>query len=117
MSDASLHRYNHLDISTKFCPICKNKNDSQAIVCVHCGAALDTYFVDPGATRTTDMPTQGPETIADLRINEIAIPPGEIAFFAQGTSKPVFSCADNEFILGRQKSEASEAFLDLSALG
>ena len=84
---------------------------------MHCGAALDTYFVDSGATRTTDIQTQISENLEDLRIEGVAIPAGEIAFFVEGTSKPVFSCTDNEFILGRQKSESSEALLDLSALG
>jgi pSer/pThr/pTyr-binding forkhead associated (FHA) protein len=106
-----------LDISVKFCPVCKNKNDHDAIICVHCGASLETSFSESGPTRTTDVQVtitaQPPAWIYD----ESAVPAGGIAIYVEGASKPVFSCSDDEFVIGRKVDESSEGLLDLSKLG
>lgn len=106
-----------MDIFSKFCPICKNKNDRDAIICVHCGAPLDTDFPESATTRTTDVQTTLTEKIGDLLIDDAMVPAGAIAIYMEGTHKPVFSCSDDEFVIGRKVDEASEGLLDLSTLG
>jgi pSer/pThr/pTyr-binding forkhead associated (FHA) protein len=107
-----------LDISTKFCPVCKNKNDREAIICVHCGASLETYATDSAATRTTEV-QQSPETLGKLLINELMAPANGIAIYVESTPKPIFSSTDEEFVIGRKVDgkEASAGLLDLSGLG
>lgn len=106
-----------MDISSKFCPICKNKNDRDAIICVHCGASLETYFPESATTRTTDVQTTLTEKMGDLLIDDAMVRAGEIVIYVEGTPKPVFSCSNDEFIIGRKVSEDSEGLLDLSAMG
>jgi hypothetical protein len=51
-----------MNVPERFCPVCKNQNELAATVCRHCGARLEDPFQDPGAsTKTTDMPSLGPE--------------------------------------------------------
>lgn len=108
-----------LDISAKFCPVCKNKNDREAIICVHCGASLETYATDSEATRTTDGQTTITEKIGELFLEEAMIPAKGIAFYIQSTPKPIFSSSDEEFVIGRKVDgkEISKAFFDLSGFG
>ena len=109
-----------LDISERFCPVCKNRNDREAIVCVHCGASLDNYLMDEaGTTRSTEMQTDGTGKIGELPIDEALVPVGGIAIYVESTSKsnPVFLYSDEEFVIGRKVEETSEAFLDLSPIG
>jgi pSer/pThr/pTyr-binding forkhead associated (FHA) protein len=106
-----------LDISLKFCPICKNKNDRDAIICVHCGAPLESYGSDSPTTRNTELPTIVGEKIGAFRLDDAKIPTGQIAVYVEGSSKPIFSTADKEFVIGRKVSEISDVSLDLAALG
>jgi len=107
-----------VDISAKFCSICKNKNDREAIVCVHCGAVLETYLADSaGTTRSTGVQTKGTEKTGELFIDEAMAPVSGIAIYVAGTAKPVFLSSDQEFIIGRKVQATSEVFLDLSKLG
>jgi pSer/pThr/pTyr-binding forkhead associated (FHA) protein len=108
-----------LDISAKFCPVCKNKNDREAIICVHCGASLETYATDSAATRTTDGQTTITEKIGELFLEEAMIPAKGIAFYVESTPKPIFSSSDEEFVIGRKVDgkETSGVFLDLSGFG
>ena len=107
-----------MDISAKFCPVCKNRNEREALICVHCGASLETYATDSAATRTTEV-QQFPETLGELRIDEALAPPNGIAIYVESTPKPVFSSFDGEFVIGRKVDgkETTGAFFDLSALG
>jgi len=116
ISQGSSFGRNALD--AKFCPICKNKNDREAIVCIHCGAALEADFTDAaGTTRTTETRTKGAKEFGELPINEESVPAGEIAIYVEGTSNYVFLYSDDEFVIGRKTEETSKAFLDLSKLG
>lgn len=108
---------NNLDISSKFCPICKNKNDRDAIICVHCGASLDSFVTDSATTRNTELPTIVTEKAGAFKIDEGKIRPGEIAIFVEGSSKPIFSSSEKEFVIGRKVGETSEVLLDLAVLG
>jgi pSer/pThr/pTyr-binding forkhead associated (FHA) protein len=108
---------NNLDISDKFCHVCKNKNDREALICVHCGASLDTFFPESATTRTTDVPVTITGKSAAWLYDETVVPTGSIAIYVEGASKPVFSCSDDEFVIGRKVDDSSEALLDLSGLG
>lgn len=106
-----------MEISEKFCPICKNKNGLGAIVCRYCGALLERYATDEAATtRNTETQTNVPAKIGESRIDEVVIPADGIVIYAMGTSKPIDVRSDKEFIIGRKVEETSESFLDLSAL-
>lgn len=109
-----------MDIFEKFCPICKQKNEPEAIVCTRCGTALEAFLMG-GAdiTRTTEVQTRVIERMGELRIDEALIPAGGIAMYLVGTSDPVFLSTEKEFVVGRKVEEegTTEAFLDLAKLG
>jgi len=120
ISVGSLLGESELDISERFCPVCKNRNDRGAVVCIHCGASLENYLMDEaGTTKSTEIPTKETEKIGELSIDEALVPAGGIAIYVEGTSKsnPVFLYSAEEFVIGRKVEETSEAFLDLSPIG
>ncbi len=109
-----------MDIKEKFCPVCKNKNDRSAIVCVHCGASLDTQRSDMAATtRNAEIPGMVSAKILNSPIDDKLIPEDGIAIYAAGTSKPVYLRFDKELIFGRRGDEQPSVgnLLDLSELG
>lgn len=108
---------NKLDMSGKFCPVCKNKNDLEAIVCIHCGASLEPHLNDSAATKTTEVQIEGVGKFGELLVDEALIPAGGIAIYVEGTSSPIFSSSNNEFVIGRKVGETSDVLLDLSVLG
>jgi hypothetical protein len=63
------------------------------------------------------MAILGAPKTADLRIDQKMIPQVGIAFFVEGTSRPVFSCSDREFVMGRKVGETHGTLLDLSPFG
>jgi hypothetical protein len=107
-----------LEISEKFCPVCKNKNKRKAVVCQYCGALLDETRTDQAATtRNTSGLTKVPAKIPESLIDYALIPKDGIAIYAAGASKPVYIRIDKELVIGRKEAETSETFLDLSGLG
>jgi hypothetical protein len=106
-----------LDIAAKFCPVCKKKNKPEAMVCVHCGAYLEALSTDSATTKATELPMNGTEKVGELFFDEAMVPVDGIAFFMDGTSKPVFSSSHKEFVIGRKVGKTSDDLLDLSNLG
>lgn len=107
-----------MDISGKFCPVCKNKNDIDAVVCIHCGASLENLLSDGAAiTRHTDMESRAEEESGGLPVVESMIPSSGIAVYIESVAKPIFIYTDNEFVLGRKVANTTGALLDLSPLG
>jgi hypothetical protein len=107
-----------MNVSEKFCPVCKNKNEVEAIVCGYCGAALEDPFLDPGPkTKTTDMQALPPERSKDWFIDEAAVPAGGIALYVEGRSNPAYVESKGEFVLGRKVGTTSGVLLDLSPWG
>src|SRR5688572_21904803 len=107
-----------MNVSENICPVCRNKNEREAIVCGHCGAALEDPFMDPGAkTKTSDMPALDPEGIRDGSIAEAAVPEHGIAVYIEGVSNPVYVDSKREFVIGRKVDTTSEDLLDLSPSG
>lgn len=107
-----------LEISEKFCPICKNRNERDALICRHCGAAMDQDLLDAIATtRNEGAQTEDQEKIEGGLLDPALIPENGIAVYVAGTAKPVFVSSDDEFVIGRRVQATPEAFLDLSNLG
>jgi pSer/pThr/pTyr-binding forkhead associated (FHA) protein len=107
-----------MNISENVCPVCKNKNELEAVVCGHCGAALEDPFLDPGVrTKTTDMPALDAETIRGWSIGEATVPDSGIAIYLEGELKPAYIDSKGEFIIGRTAGTISDVSFDLSALG
>lgn len=110
-----------MSVSENICPICQNSNELDAVVCDHCGAALEDPFLDPGArTKRTDMTRQVLESIRDWSVDEATVPHNGIAVYVEGTSAPVHVDFKGEFVIGRRAgstAEVTENLLDLSPLG
>jgi hypothetical protein len=108
-----------LELHERFCPVCKNKNDRNAIVCIHCGASMDLQHPGPAATtKNAERPELVGARITEAPIDNALIPEDGIAIYAAGTSKPVYLRFDRELVFGRASDEApEETLLDLTELG
>ena len=107
-----------MNVSENVCPVCKNRNELEAIVCGNCGAVLDDPFMDPGAkTNTTDMQAVTAERIRDWSIDKAAVPVGGIAVYLEGKFNPAYIDTKEEFVIGRKVGTTSDVSLDLSPLG
>lgn len=108
-----------MEIREKFCPVCKNKNERSAIVCIHCGALFEHDRQDSAATtRNAEVPDEISAKILDAPIESALIPDDGIAVYAAGTSKPVYLRFDRELIFGRKSDDMlDKPLLDLTDLG
>jgi hypothetical protein len=110
-----------MNVSENICPVCKTKNELEAIVCGHCGAPLDDPSIDSGhKTKTTDMQAVTPEMIRDWSLKEAkeaVVPESGIAFYVDGHSMPAYIDSKGEFVLGRKVGTTSEVLLDLAPFG
>lgn len=102
-----------------FCPVCKNKNDRTAIVCIHCGSSLDGYQpVSAATTRKAEEAEGIPENILEAPIDKALIPEDGIAVYAVGTSKPVYLRFEKELVFGRKSNDTTNGtLLDLTEMG
>jgi len=108
-----------MNVSEIICPVCKESNELEAIVCENCGAVLEDPFADPGA-KTTNMPAVVSEIIRYWSVNEAAVPEKGIAVYVEGEFNPAYIGSSGEFVIGRRvgtTSELPEGFLDLSPSG
>jgi pSer/pThr/pTyr-binding forkhead associated (FHA) protein len=102
----------------KECPVCKNKNERQALVCIHCGAALEENIPGPTITSLTpETSTEGAVIQAKVTVDEELIPADGIALYFADTDKRVSISIDREVVLGRKVQDTDDALFDLSALG
>jgi hypothetical protein len=111
-----------LEIKEKFCPICKNKNERSAVVCVHCGASFDQHQPESATTRNAEVPEKISAKIPEALIDNSLIPQDGIAVYAAGTSRPVYLRFEKELVLGRRSEgdkaeEKNASILDLTSLG
>lgn len=108
-----------MEINERFCPVCKNKNDRDAVVCIHCGASLDLQHPGPAATtKNAEKPALVSAQITEAPIDNALIPEDGIAIYAAGTSKPVYLRFEEELVFGRaSEGPTEEGLLDLSELG
>jgi len=108
-----------MNASENICPICKESNELEAVVCWKCGALLEDPFADPGA-KTTNMPAVVSEIIRYWSVNEAAVPDQGIAVYVEGEFNPAYIGYRGEIMLGRRvgaTSELPKGFLDLSPMG
>jgi hypothetical protein len=107
-----------MNVPENICPVCKTKNEIEAVVCGNCGAALEDLFMDPGArTKTTDIQAVDLERIKNWHISEATVPDSGIAVYVEGEFNPVYVDSKGEFVVGRRVGTTSEGLLDLSASG
>lgn len=100
--------------------MCKNKNDRNAVVCIHCGASMDAQHPGPTATtKNAERPELVSAKITEAPIDDAKIPEDGIAVYAASTSKPVYLRFDKELVFGRASDDEplEEALLDLTGLG
>lgn len=110
---------NILDIKEKFCPVCKYKNESNAVFCKHCGALLGNQPWDSAATTVnTDAMEKGAVKLPDSFIDEALIPQGGIAVYVAGAPNLIYLSFDENLVFGRKsENKFDETLLDLTALG
>ena len=110
-----------MNFSANVCPICKTKNELEAIFCGNCGARLEVPFVDSEPkSKTTDMQALTPEAVRDWSFKEakeVAVPESGIAFYVEGQSSPAYIDSKGDFVLGRKSGKTSEILLDLAPFG
>ena len=110
-----------MNSSENICPVCKSKNDLNAILCVHCGATLAEPAREPEhKTKTSDMQALTPDMIKEWlskNTKEAVVPDSGIAFYVDGHSMPAYIDPQGEFILGRKVGTTSEQLLDLAPFG
>lgn len=107
-----------MSIPENVCPICKTKNEPEAIFCVRCGARLDDPFADSGPkTKTTDMEALTPEMIREWSLKEAKTPDSGIAIYVEGASSPAYLDSKDEIVLGRKAGTTSGMLIDLAPLG
>ena len=103
------------------CPVCRESNEPQAVVCVHCGAALEDPFMDPGPrTKRTNIPAELLEGVKDWSVDEAAVPENGIAVYIEGEFTPVLKDLSDEIVFGRKSGKTaspSQNLLDLSPMG
>jgi hypothetical protein len=108
-----------LEINEKFCPVCKNKNERNAVFCKHCGALLGYHPWDSSAT-TKDVTAlkKGSTEIAEPSIDDDLIPEKGIAIYVAGASNPIYLDFDKELVFGRKSDKKfDDTLLDLTELG
>jgi hypothetical protein len=110
-----------MNVTENICPVCKESNELEAIVCGHCGAELEDPFMDPGfKTKATNFQAVVPESIGDWSINKAAVPDHGIAVYIEGEFNPAYRDSREEFVIGRKtetSSLVSEGLLDLAPRG
>jgi len=103
------------------CPVCKESNELEAVVCGHCGAALEDPFMDPGGrTKITNISPELLEGTRDWSVDKTAVPEKGIALYIEGEFKPIHLDSGAEFFVGRKRGSTSEVvdnLLDLSPMG
>ena len=100
-----------LMVSEILCPVCKSKNVDTALVCSHCGAALEENLTNLVAI-TEHPPAEDVASFIDVAM----IPEGGIGIFVAGAPKPYYMAVYKELIIGRQSEATLESTLDLSDL-
>lgn len=105
-----------MEVSEKFCPVCKNKNEGNATLCIFCGAFIEHNPADIISTINVESQTKWPEEFAKSLSKETSVPNGKVAIYAIGRPKPFYLQIKKELVLGRKAEETSETFLDLSDL-
>lgn len=107
-----------MNVSENICPVCKTRNEPEAVYCVHCGIRLIDSINEPEhKTKTTDMQAPTPEMIREWVLKtekEAVVPESGIAFYVNGHSMPAYIDPEGDFVLGRKVGTTTEELLDLA---
>ena len=111
-----------MDINEKFCPSCKNKNERTAVICMYCGALLDSHRSSSVlTTKNAKALKVATAKLASLPIDDALMPEDGIAIYAEGMSKPAYLHFERELVLGRKGMDVdgtpNGSMLNLSELG
>jgi hypothetical protein len=101
--------------SGQFCPVCKFKNEPDAVVCAHCGSMLEDNLEEALKTNRLDEPS----LISDAAKNPLDkefMPPVGLGIYLENTA-PVTVIDEKEFVLGRKMEGALEYVVDLTPFG
>lgn len=108
-----------MSIIENICPVCKESNEPEAVVCGYCGTTLEASSMDSGFM-TKETRTQVSGSIRDWAIDETAVPENGIAVYIEDEFNPIHTDSNREFVIGHRTgttSESLENILDLSPLG
>ncbi len=102
----------------KFCPVCKNKNEGDAEVCVYCGVP----FSAPGGTPITTVPVETiqPELLVKRseHLQHLAeYPKDALIIYVMDQDQPLVVPGHCTVVLGRAVTEVGPGLVDLSAYG
>jgi pSer/pThr/pTyr-binding forkhead associated (FHA) protein len=100
------------ETSRKFCPICKQSNEGDAVVCQHCGEKLDD--VRPTTLRVNGDDTQVTRELNEQTSRELIPPARGVAVFLLNKGEPIALRVEDEFVLGRIQESTSEPTVDLT---
>lgn len=110
-----------MNVVENICPVCKESNEPEAVVCVNCGAALEDPFLETGGrTQRTNIPAELLEGIKDWSVDEAAVPENGVAVYIEGEFRPILKDSSNEIVIGRKSGKTekpTQNLLDLSPLG
>ena len=103
----------------KFCPVCKNKNASDAVICAFCGVPFDA----PGQTPATTVPVDVIQPELMVRRSEYLqhlaeYPKDALVFYIMDLDQPLVVPGLRQVVLGRAiSSPAMPELVDLSPYG
>ena len=105
-------------IPGKFCPVCKFKNDANAITCAYCGASLE--IVHKGKTTTKHVEENETKlfspTRAEINAKDLAAPKKGLSIYL--TSGILVETVEaREFFLGRKSEETETTMVDMTPFG
>lgn len=104
------------NIQGLFCPICKRKNEMDAVLCTFCGTALEPVATAPPTTEKIAGATIAFPKAPRVKTDAL-IPEGGIAIFLMDTPNPLATMALDEFVLGRALEGSLEDIVDLTPYG
>ncbi|HSG41726.1 MAG TPA: FHA domain-containing protein [Anaerolineales bacterium] len=110
-----------MTVIEKICPVCKESNEPNAIICLHCGATLEDPSPNSGTrTKRTDLPADVLEGIQEWSVDESAVPEYGLAVYVEGEFSPIHKDSTGELVIGRKSGKTAKLtdnLLDLSANG
>jgi hypothetical protein len=105
-----------------FCPVCKQKNQVGAAICVFCNTPLERT-TNPPSTTTKNVGSQKSALIEKAlpAYTHLPQPTKGVAIYIEGTSKYITTINEDNIIIGRYsektKTSPNEAFVDLAPYG
>jgi hypothetical protein len=102
----------------KFCPVCKNKNDGDAVSCAYCGVPFGSS--SQGPITTVPMDTIQPELLLKRseHLQHMAeYPKDTLVFYVMDLDQPLFVPQARTIVLGRAISTPAPGLVDLTPYG